>query len=80
MREAPDAGRVRDIGEQLNTPVLFLVFNRPETVRQVFKAIRQAQPAAFTSPQMDRMMIAQANASAVIGYVRLQRPLIGRAR
>ncbi|PJJ59783.1 nucleotide-diphospho-sugar transferase [Hymenobacter chitinivorans] len=29
---------------RLDTPVLFLVFNRPEPTRQVFEAIRQAQP------------------------------------
>lgn len=29
---------------ELNTPVLFLVFNRPDTTRQVFEAIRQARP------------------------------------
>lgn len=29
---------------ELHTPVLFLVFNRPETTAQVFEAIRQAQP------------------------------------
>jgi hypothetical protein len=29
----------------LNTAVLFLVFNRPDTTRSVFEAIRQAQPA-----------------------------------
>lgn len=28
----------------LDTPVLFLVFNRPDTTRQVFEAIRQARP------------------------------------
>ena len=28
----------------LDTPVLFLVFNRPDTTRQVFEAIRQAKP------------------------------------
>ena len=28
----------------LNTPVLFLIFNRPETTRQVFSAIKKAQP------------------------------------
>lgn len=28
----------------LNTPVLFLVFNRPDTTRQVFEAIREAKP------------------------------------
>lgn len=30
--------------EPLRTPVLFLVFNRPETTAQVFEAIRQAKP------------------------------------
>jgi hypothetical protein len=30
--------------EQLNTPVLFLIFNRPETTKQVFEAIRKAKP------------------------------------
>ncbi len=29
---------------QLNTPVVFLVFNRPDTTRRVFEAIRQARP------------------------------------
>lgn len=28
----------------LNTPVLFIVFNRPETTEQVFEAIRKAKP------------------------------------
>ena len=28
----------------LNTPVLFLVFNRLDTAKQVFEAIRQAKP------------------------------------
>ncbi len=28
----------------LNTPVIFLVFNRPDTTQEVFEAIRQAQP------------------------------------
>lgn len=28
----------------LNTPVLFIVFNRPDTTAQVFEAIRQAKP------------------------------------
>lgn len=28
----------------LNTAILFIVFNRPETTRQVFEAIRKAQP------------------------------------
>jgi hypothetical protein len=30
---------------ELKTAVLFLVFNRPDTTRQVFEAIRQAKPA-----------------------------------
>ncbi len=29
---------------ELKTPVLFLVFNRPNTTKQVFRAIRQAKP------------------------------------
>lgn len=29
---------------QLNTPVLFIIFNRPNTTQKVFEAIRQAQP------------------------------------
>jgi hypothetical protein len=32
------------MSQQLNAPVLFLVFNRPETTRQVFETIRQARP------------------------------------
>jgi hypothetical protein len=32
------------MSRQLNAPVLFLVFNRPETTRQVFETIRQARP------------------------------------
>ena len=28
----------------MNTPVLFLVFNRPDTTQQVFDAIRKAKP------------------------------------
>ena len=28
----------------LNTPVLFIIFNRPETTVQVFEAIRKARP------------------------------------
>ena len=31
--------------EPLKSPVLFLVFNRPDTTRRVFEAIRQAQPS-----------------------------------
>jgi len=30
----------------LRVPILFLVFNRPDTTRQVFEAIRQARPAS----------------------------------
>jgi hypothetical protein len=29
---------------KLKTAVLFLVFNKPDTTRQVFEAIRQAKP------------------------------------
>ena len=29
---------------ELQTPVLFLVFNRLDTTKQVFEAVRQAQP------------------------------------
>lgn len=32
------------MNESLSTPVLFLVFNRPDTTRQVFEAIRKAKP------------------------------------
>ena len=31
--------------EPLETAVLFLVFNRPETTRQVFETIRRARPS-----------------------------------
>jgi hypothetical protein len=44
---------------ELNTPVLFLVFNRPETTAQVFEAIRKAQPprlyVAADGPRLDRV-------------------------
>ena len=30
--------------EKFRTPVLFLVFNRPDTTQRVFEAIREAQP------------------------------------
>lgn len=33
-----------DIKSQLTTPVAFLIFNRPETTKRVFEAIRQAKP------------------------------------
>jgi hypothetical protein len=43
----------------LNTPVLFIVFNRPGTTRQVFEAIRRAQPrqlfVAADGPRPDRV-------------------------
>jgi hypothetical protein len=46
------------LGEQLNTPVLLLIFNRPETTRLVFAAIRQARPSrlyvAADGPRFDR--------------------------
>jgi hypothetical protein len=29
----------------MNTPVLFLVFNRPDTTQQVFEVIRKKKPA-----------------------------------
>jgi hypothetical protein len=42
----------------LNTPVLFLIFNRPDTTQQVFDEIRKAQPAqlfvAADGPRKDR--------------------------
>ena len=33
--------------EQLQTPVLFIIFNRPETTAAVFEAIRRARPACL---------------------------------
>lgn len=33
------------INRQLTTPVLFLIFNRPDTTQQVFEAIRSAKPS-----------------------------------
>ena len=42
----------------LKTPVLFLIFNRPDTTQQVFNEIRKAQPAqlfvAADGPRKDR--------------------------
>lgn len=42
----------------LNTPVLFLIFNRPDTTAQVFEAIRKAKPprlyVASDGPRADR--------------------------
>ena len=44
--------------ERLTTPVLFVIFNRPETTREVFEAIRQARPprlyVAGDGPRHDR--------------------------
>lgn len=44
---------------QLNTPVLFLVFNRPDTTARVFETIRQAKPlrlyVASDGPRKDRV-------------------------
>lgn len=43
----------------LNTPVLFIVFNRPDTTQQVFEAIRKASPrqlfVASDGPRNDKM-------------------------
>ena len=43
---------------QLNTPVAFLIFNRPDTTTQVFEAIRQAKPPILLivadGPRCDR--------------------------
>lgn len=33
------------MAQNTQTPVLFLIFNRPDTTKQVFEAIRQARPA-----------------------------------
>lgn len=45
--------------EKLNTAVLFVVFNRPETTRQVFNSIRNAKPSrlyiAADGPRHDRL-------------------------
>lgn len=42
----------------MNTPILFLVFNRPDTTKQVFDAIRKAKPiklfVAADGPRLDR--------------------------
>lgn len=44
---------------QLNTPVLFLVFNRPDTTTQVFEAIRKVSPSrlyvAADGPRFNRL-------------------------
>lgn len=50
---------------QLNTPVAFIVFNRPEPTRRVFAAIAAARPTHLfivaDAPRADR----RANSSAV---------------
>ena len=42
----------------LNTPILFLIFNRPDTTHQVFEAIRKAKPKylyiAADGPRQDK--------------------------
>lgn len=44
--------------EKLTTPILFLIFNRPDTTQRVFNEIRRAKPAklflAADGPQPDR--------------------------
>jgi hypothetical protein len=45
--------------KQFNTPVLFLIFNRPDTTKQVFESIRQIKPkqlfVAADGPRPDRI-------------------------
>ena len=41
---ASELAQTASIQDGLDTPVLFLVFNRPETTRRVFETIRQARP------------------------------------
>ena len=45
--------------KQFNTPVLFIIFNRPDTTQQVFKAIRQVRPkylyVAADGPRPDKI-------------------------
>jgi hypothetical protein len=44
--------------QQLNTPILFLIFNRPDTTKKVFESISKARPKrlyiAADGPRMDR--------------------------
>ena len=35
----------KNLDKNFKTPILFLVFNRPNTTLKVFKKIRQAKPA-----------------------------------
>jgi hypothetical protein len=59
----------------LNTPVAFIIFNRPDTTERVFQAIRQAQPKKLLviadGPRSDRLGEAEkcAAARAVIDQV-----------
>jgi hypothetical protein len=57
---------------ELHTPVLFIVFNRPDPTAQVFEAIRQARPPrlyiAADGPRLDRLGEA-AQVQAVRDYV-----------
>lgn len=45
--------------EYLNTPILFLIFNRPEYTKEVFNQIRQVKPTKFfvaaDGPRKDRL-------------------------
>ena len=41
----------------LNTPVLFLIFNRPNTTRQVFSAIKKAKPATVKGVYMKKVTL-----------------------
>jgi GT2 family glycosyltransferase len=47
------------VNNALDTPVLFIVFNRPDTTSRVFEAIRKAKPprlyVAADGPRPDRM-------------------------
>ncbi len=46
----------------LKTVVLFMVFNRPDTTKQVFEAIRKAKPlCCVMSKQIAPFMISLAN-------------------
>lgn len=58
--------------QQLSCPILFLVFNRPDTTQQVFEAIRQARPPrlyiAADGPRPERLGEAE-KVQAVRDYV-----------
>jgi len=53
----------------LNTAVLFLVFNRPDTTAQVFEAIRRAKPPRLYVAA-DGAHAGRANESQIVGKVR----------